>query len=208
METKVTLTDLAVLDKSYYQAGAAAEIRDLDKYFYLSMAGKCAPEHADFTQAIQTIYAVAHGIKFQCKGEDNDFVIPKMECHWFIEGGLEVQHLFMETPREEWCWNLLIRMPDQVDEGHFFRAIGDLKDKDEADDRYDQVKFELINEGKCVQVLHVGSWDEEGPSLGKIFSLIEAEGLTVRGYHKEIYLSDPNEVEEAEKQTILRYQVQ
>lgn len=208
METVVSKVDLSKVDRSYYHAGPKAEIRDLDAYFYLTVSGQCAPEDQKFLTAIETIYSVAYAIKFLCKGEDHDFVVPKMECHWFIEGGLEKQHLFTKTPRNEWCWKILFRMPDFVEENHFLRALSAAKGKDpERTESYDQLIFELINEGRCAQVMHVGSWDDEGPSLEKIFTLIEEEGLSVSGYHKEIYISDPNRTEETRKKTILRYQV-
>jgi hypothetical protein len=206
METMATKINLQKADLNYYAAGATPEIRDLDTYNYLTIAGEGSPEEPAFNEAIQTIYAVAYGIKFLCKGQDNDFVVPKMECHWFIAGGPEVQHKFPETPMDQWLWKIQMRMPDVVEREHFDQALRKAV-IDKGFSALEKLKFELINEGKCIQVMHIGSWDQEGPSIQKIMDLVAEEGLQITGYHKEIYISEPTRVEEARKKTILRYQV-
>ena len=205
METLTAKINLEKADPNYYKVGTTPELRDLDTYNYVTIEGKCSPQEPAFNQAIEAIYAVAYGIKFLCKAEDADFVVPKMECYWFIDGGLEVQHKFTETPMEEWNWKIQIRLPDVVEREHYDRSLANAKKK--ALPKLDEVKFELINEGRCVQIMHVGPWDQEGPSIVKLMQLVQQEGLTVIGYHKEIYISDPNRAEEQNKKTILRYQV-
>lgn len=206
METMTTKINLQKADPNYYKAGVKAEIRDLDTYNYLTIEGEGSPEAPAFNEAIQAIYAVAYAIKFLCKGQDNDFVVPKMECYWYIAGGLEVQYKFPETLMDQWLWKIQMRMPDIVEREHFDKALRKVVvDKGLA--ALGSLKYELINEGKCVQVMHIGSWDEEGPSIEKIMNLVAEEGLEITGYHKEIYISEPNKVEESRKKTILRYQV-
>ncbi|MEM8894312.1 MAG: GyrI-like domain-containing protein [Bacteroidota bacterium] len=198
--------NLQKIDTDYYKAGSKPVLRDLDTYNYLTIAGKGSPLEAKFNEAIQAMYAVAYGIKFLCKGQDNDFVVPKMECYWYIEGGLEVQHEFPNTPMDQWVWKIQMRMPDVVEREHFDQALRKAV-VDKGLKSLGQLKYELINEGKCVQIMHVGSWDMEGPSIEKIMKFVAAEGLQITGYHKEIYISDPMRVEEEKKKTILRYQV-
>lgn len=208
MEAIMSKLDLNKTDKNYYHAGAKPDVRDFDCYYYLSIEGKSAPENQLFLSAIEAIYGIAYGIKFICKGEDNDFVVPKMECHWFIDGGPEIQHQFAATPRDQWRWKILLRMPDFVEGDHFFRAMENLKNKKRAlADFINLVKYELINEGKCAQIMHLGSYDEEGPTLEKIHGFIKNQGLTIIGYHKEIYISDPRRTPAHKMKTILRYQV-
>ena len=206
METMAAKINLEKTDPNYYKAGSRPEIRDLDTYNFLTIAGKCSPQEAPFNEAVEAIYAVAYGIKFLCKSEDNDFVIPKMECYWFIDGGPEVQHKFTETPMEEWNWKIQIRMPDFVEEDHFNRALRKAV-VDKGLKSLNNLKYELINEGKCVQIMHIGSWDAEGPTIAKLMEFVQEERLTIVGYHKEVYISDPRRVEEDRKKTILRYQV-
>lgn len=206
MNAIIEKINLQKTDPNYYTAKKNPEIRDLDSYYYLTATGKSSPESQPFLQAIEELYAVAYAIKFRCKAEDMDFVVPKMEGFWWIDGGPEIQHKFTETPKEEWNWKIVIRMPDFVEGDHFYRAIQQLKVKKPAKD-FGNVKFELINEGKCVQALHIGSYDEETPTIMNMLEFMKEHNLEVAGYHHEIYLSDPRKTEESKLKTILRYAV-
>lgn len=206
METTYEKINLLKLDPNYYTAKKEPQLRDLDVYYYLTIAGKSSPESESFLQGIEDLYAVAYAIKFRCKAEDMDFVVPKMEGFWWVDGGLEEQHKFMETPKEEWNWKIVIRMPDFVEGDHFYRALQQLKVKQPTKDA-GNVKFELINEGKCVQSLHLGSYEEETPTIMSMLEFMKENNLKVAGYHHEIYLSDPRKTEESKLKTILRYAV-
>ena len=98
-------------------------------------------------------------------------------------------------------------MPDFVEGDHFYRAVQKVKAKNPELLIEDQVKFELINEGLCVQGLHIGSYYEEEPTIAKIIEFIQDNGLEVAGYHHEIYLSDPRKTPDEKLKTILRYAV-
>ena len=98
-------------------------------------------------------------------------------------------------------------MPDFVEGDHYYRAVQKVKLKNPELLHDDEVKFELINEGLCVQGLHIGSFYEEEPTIAKIMEFIQENGLQVAGYHHEIYLSDPRKTAEEKLRTILRYAV-
>ncbi|MCP4459663.1 MAG: hypothetical protein GY816_16800 [Cytophagales bacterium] len=208
MGATIEKLDLHKTDKNYYKIGKEPEIRDLDAYYYLTREGSGGPENTDFMLTIEQLYAVAYKIKFLCKAEDMDFVVPKMEAFWWIKGGLEKQHLFPQTPKEEWNWKIVIRMPDFVEADHFSRAVQTVKVKSPNLLKNDEVQYELINEGKCAQILHLGSYGEEEPTLMKIMKHIEENGLKVNNYHHEIYLSNPRKTPEQKLRTILRYGVE
>ena len=207
MEAIIEKLDLEKEDHNYYKTGKEPEIRDLDPYYYLTVEGKSSPSSESFNLAIEQVYAVAYNIKFLCKAEDLDFKVPKMEGFWWIDGGLEAQHKFTETPEDEWNWKITIRMPDFVEGDHFYRAIQSTKLKKPELSVEDKVKYELINEGKCVQILHIGSYDSETESIEKIMNFNKLNNLEVAGYHHEIYLSDPRKTPEHKLRTILRYAV-
>ncbi len=198
--------DLTKSDLNYYKVGKKPEIRDLDPYYYLTIEGQSAPEDPIFHRAIEKLYAVAFGIKFLAKGQDMDFTVPKMEGFWWIDGGVEKQEQFENTPREEWYWKIVIRMPDFIEESHYFRAIEGVKFKGKIDN-VEEVKFELINEGKSAQILHIGSYDKEGPTIQKLHEFIFDQELQITGYHHEIYLSDPRKTAVERLKTIIRYAV-
>jgi hypothetical protein len=147
-------------------------------------------------------YAVAYGIKFTCKSQDMDFVVPKMEAFWWVTGELP----FDETPREEWHWKILFRMPDFVGKSEFDQAVKDGMNKGKLPSDH-KVRFEEIHEGRSVQIMHIGSYDEEKESLDKLYAYMKEFGLEFNGYHHEIYISDPRKVAPEKLKTILRYAV-
>lgn len=207
MEAIIEKLDLQKADPSYYKASKNPEIVDLDSYYYLSVEGKGHPESEPVWKAIEQLYAVAYSIKFNCKAEDMDLKVPKMEGFWWIDGGLEVQHQFPNTPKEDWNWKFVIRMPDFVEGDHFYRAVQKVKLKNPDLIKNDEVSFELINEGRCIQILHIGSYDDEESNVMKIIEYANKEALQINGYHHEIYLSDPRKTSENKLKTILRYSV-
>ena len=204
MEATIEKLDLSKADKTYYSAKKHPTLIDVDSYYFLSVSGKSSPESAQFMVAIENLYAVAYAIKFICKAEDMDFVVPKMEGYWWIDGGLEAQHKFAQTPRDEWNWKIVVRMPDFVEGDHFYRAVRKLEIKGKSTEG---VKYELINEGLSVQILHTGSYENEEPNIMKMLDFIEEQDMEPNGYHHEIYLNDPRKISVDKLRTILRYAV-
>jgi hypothetical protein len=207
MQATIEKLDLAKADPAYYKAGQQPKLVDLDAYYYLSHEGAGSPSEKVFEQAIERLYAVAYQIKFLCKAQDMDFVVPKMEGQWWIDGGPDVQHLFATKPESEWLWKIMLRMPDFVEADHFYRAVQLVKKK-KPDVLDDQVKLQLSQATKAVQVLHLGSYHDEQPTIAKAIQFIQSNGLQINAYHKEIYLSDPRKTSEEKLRTIIRYGVE
>ena len=194
--------DLTKTDKTYYTAKKTPQIIEATPYNYLTINGVSSPEDSVFLSAIESIYAVAYGVKFSFKEEGKDFVVPKMECQWWVEGGQP----FEQTPRDEWHWNIAIPMPEFVNISDVEHAIQTQIAK-KGSPQISEVQFRPLNEGKCVQILHIGSYDEEAPTLEKLFAFVSEQGLEINGYHHEIYISDPRKTEAHKLKTILRYPV-
>ncbi len=186
----------------YYKAKQSPSIREFEPYYYITISGQSGPEEELFTSAIQTIYPVAFGIKSLCKANNLDFVVPKLEGQWWVE---DVRP-FDEVPTNEWFWRIMIRMPDFVNEDLFDQAKSNMMLKGKKG-RFNELKFEQINEGKCVQLLHIGPYTEEGKSIDKIIDKLKTESLEFNGHHHEIYISDPQRTPAWKLKTILRYPV-
>lgn len=187
---------------AYYQVGLDPVTITLDAINYLTISGQSAPEDQKFIGAIEAIYPIAYGIKGYYKAQEKDFVVPKMECIWWVADGND----FEKTPKGEWFWKIIIRMPEFVD----IKTFNETKEAALAKkklERLNDVNFEEINEGKCIQVLHLGSYDEEAASIGKIFNLMAKNNLQINGYHHEIYISDPTKTAVENLKTIIRYPV-
>ena len=192
--------DLTKAYPEYYKATTKPQVVNIEPLNYLIIQGQSSPEDPRFLSAVEELYGMAYIIKFDCKSKESDFVVPKMEGFWWVEGELP----FEETPREEWHWKLTMRMPDFVGDLEFNQAKDALKDKGK---QHSRVKLDEIHEGLSVQILHVGSYEEEGPSLEKLFNYIKQEGFEINGHHHEIYLSDPTKTAHENLKTILRYAV-
>ncbi len=195
--------DLRKSDKSYYHAGLKPKLVDVKPYHYLMIDGVSAPEDPLFGSSMEALYAVAFGIKFYCKSQDRDFVVPKIEAQWWVSGDLP----FEQAPREQWHWNLVIPMPDFVTE-QIFEQIKSATQTKKQLDLISKVQLEPLNEGKSAQILHLGSYDEEAATIERLFSFITSEGMQISGNHHEIYLSDPRRTPEEKLKTIIRYPIQ
>lgn len=205
MKTLIKKTDLLKEDPNYYKVSKNPEIRDLDTYYYLSISGKCAPDDERFLSAIEALYKVAYTIKFMLKENELDFVIPKMEGFWWVDGGAQEQAQFIKIPKSQWNWKILIRLPDFVEADHFTRAKYIAEEKNVDFPEIKEVLFEKINEGRCAQILHLGSYDDEEATLDILHKFIESNGYKINNYHHEIYLSDPRRTAPEKLRTILRY---
>ena len=107
MATKI---DLVKEDKTYYTAKPNPQIVDFPEIFYLAVKGKGEPAGKLFTEAVQSLYPLAYGIKGICKKDGRDFAVAKLEGLWWVKSNKPA----LEVPRQEWYWKLLIRLPDFV----------------------------------------------------------------------------------------------
>jgi len=197
-----TKLDLTKEYKTYYTAKTTPEVVEFDEIPFLTIDGKGKPGGEEFTSKIEALYPLAYGVKKICKKQGKDFGVPKLEGIWWVESG----RLALEVPREEWRWKLLIRMPDFVTSEMVEEAKEEVFKK-KGIELINEIKFEKMKEGKCVQILHIGPYSTEPESLAKMKKLMEEENLVENGLHHEIYLSDPRRVPEEKWKTILRQPV-
>ena len=110
--------DLSKKYRSYYQAKTTVEELVIEEAGYLAIEGKGDPSAAEFSRNIEALYGIAYAIKFLCKDQGNDFVVPKLEGNWWYDENkyarLSPEHAALEVPRSEWQYQLMIRMPDFV----------------------------------------------------------------------------------------------
>lgn len=199
--------DLTKEYKNYYSAKTKPELFEIGSANYLSIKGKGDPSDKLFAENIEALYSVAYTIKFSFKALDKDFVVSKLEGLWWFD---EKKHKDITIaaapkliPRSEWEYRLLIRLPDFVGENDISMAMQKVTFK-KGIEKAKEVEFYIMNEGKVVQMLHVGPFDKEPESLQKISEVITSLGLKRNGLHHEIYLSDFRKTEPAKLKTILR----
>ena len=171
---------------------------------YLTITGQGSPKGKEFEAAVSALYSVAFTVKMAEKSAGHDYKVCHLEGQWWTDGGADWQI----TEPEQWRWRLLIRVPDFVEETRVRAAIEMLTAKRRGGELVNQVTLGTLEEGHCVQVLHVGPYSAEKTTLDKMDRVTTSRGMRFRGPHHEIYLSDPRRVPEARLRTILRHPVQ
>ncbi|WP_062525844.1 GyrI-like domain-containing protein [Demequina rhizosphaerae] len=189
-------------------AAKKGEIRlvDVPPTRYLMVDGRGDPNTSpDFAAAVEALYPVAYKTKFASKRElGRDYVVMPLEGLWTAD---DPASFTTRRDKSAWAWTLMIMTPDWVDDALVERAREAAGAKD-APARLADVRLETLAEGRCVQTLHLGSFDDEGPVLAHLHDeFIPAHGLRMTGRHHEIYLSDFRTVPPERLRTILRQPV-
>jgi hypothetical protein len=196
--------DLKKLD-GYRARRGEFSILDLPPRGYLMIDGHGDPNTADFSTAIETLFPVAYALKFASKRElDRDYVVPPLEGLW---SSPDPTVFTSARDKSRWDWTLLSLVPDWIGAEHVAAAI-QIVARRNPPTRLDELRLETLDEGRCVQTLHVGSFDDEGEVLARMHDeFIPSNGLVMTGRHHELYLSDFRRVEPSRLRTILRQPV-
>ena len=176
---------------------------------YIMIGGKGNPNDADFSNRVAALYALAYAIKTEFKAaasgagapeEVQDFSVYPLEGVW-------KQKRDGALVKEELEYAIMIRQPDFITESMVRRAMDTVKRK-KPDPLYEEIRFDAMQDGTCIEILHIGAFDEEPASFEKMARFAEQNGLKrVRRCHREIYLNNANRVEKSRLKTILRFSV-
>lgn len=201
-------TDLIKLYPSYYKAKKVPEQVSLEEANFISITGKGDPSSPIFAEKVGALYAVAYGVKFHYKLLGQDYTVPKLEgLWWFDTKKFGESFSFSETPkiipREEWYWELLLRLPDFVSPEQVKKVRMEVFAK-RKDLNIPEVEYVTMKEGEVVQMLHEGPFSNEPVSLEKIQEFMKEKNLEKAGMHHEIYLSDFRTTAPEKLKTILR----
>jgi hypothetical protein len=184
------------------------EIRivDLPDAQYLMVDGHGDPNTSPlYADALAALYPVAYKLKFASKRElGRDYVVPPLEGLWWAD---DPAAFTVARDKSRWDWTMMIMTPGWIDQALFESAVAQVGAKTPPP-RLADVRLGSLAEGRCVQTLHVGSYDDEGPVLEHLHEeFIPAHGLRMVGKHHEVYLSDARRVAPAKLRTILRQPV-
>jgi hypothetical protein len=154
-----------------------------------------------YAEAVAALFAVSYAVKFASKRQlGRDYVVGPLEGLWSADDPAK----FVDRAKDEWEWTMMVTQPEWVTPSMVDDAIaakGDLP-------AVRRLRFARYAEGLAVQVLHIGSFDDEGPVLERLHhEFMPENGLAFNGPHHEIYLSDPRRTEPAKLRTILRQPV-
>lgn len=178
---------------------------DVPEFRYAAVDGRGDPNTPPaYADAVQALYAVAYTLKFACKKTlGRDFVVAPLEGLWRADD----PSAFLARRKEVWEWTMMISQPDWVTEDVFRAALDEVAEKKDVPALGD-VRLLTLVEGTCAQILHIGSYDDETPTLARLHDhYLPDNGLTFNGDHHEIYLSDARRTPPAKLKTILRQPV-
>jgi hypothetical protein len=196
--------DLLKLHKADYVTPKKPVLLKVGPAKYLAVEGRGAPADAAFQVAVGALYAVAFTIKMTRKAAGKgDYKIAWLEGLWW---GPDKRAPYAVKSPKHWRWKVLIRTPTFVSARDLAKAQQDLLAKGKVAE-IAKVKLETLREGRCIQLLHVGSYAKEVASIEAMHDFAEGHGLAFRGVHHEIYLSDPRRVPMSKLRTILRHPV-
>ena len=216
--------------KEFYLPKDKPDIVKVPSMNYVAVRGEGDPnqEDGDYKKAIGLLYGIAFTIKMSKKGDHQidgyfDFVVPPLEGFWWQaerypldailqsdrtgrrEGmdGIDYAH------KEDFHWISVIRLPDFVTKNDFRWAIEEATKKKKLD--FSKVEFLTVEEGLCVQCMHIGSYDDEPITVAMMHEFMERQGyeldITDKRLHHEIYLSDARKVAPEKLKTVIRHPI-
>ena len=193
--------DLKKTYADHYSARATPTVVDVPSRPFLMIDGAGDPNtSAGYVDAVEALYPIAYGLRAQVKAATGDtYVVMPLEGLWWAEDMSE----FDPTDKSNWLWTMMIGLPDAVTEAMVDETIPAITAKKKllAGER---VRFEHFAEGHAAQVLHIGAYAEEAPTIASLHAFIAEQGGELTGTHHEIYLSDPRKAATDRLRTIIR----
>jgi hypothetical protein len=177
------------------------QVVDVPPMQYIMVDGRGDPNTAQaYQDALEAVYAVAYTLKFSSKGLDKDFVVPPLEGLWWAED----KAIFVSDERVDWLWTAMIMQPEWITQEMVNEAKAQAGAKKELT-ALPALRMETYHEGVSAQIMHIGPYSEEGPTLARLHQeWIPANGYVEAGKHHEIYLSDPRRTAPEKLKTVLR----
>ena len=170
---------------------------------YLMVDGKGDPNTSkDFREAIQALYGLSYTLKFTLKSAGVEFVVMPLEGLFHARDPA----VFLQGNKDQWHWTIMILQPRGVTEKRLASAREDLMRKRKLS-TLPEVRLQRFAEGLCVQVLHIGPYAAERPTIEALHAFMRENGYTFAGAHHEIYISDPNRTDPSRMKTVIRQPV-
>jgi hypothetical protein len=176
---------------------------DVPPMKFLMIDGHGDPNTAqEYQDAVEALYAVAYELKFVSKREQGmDYVVPPLEGLWWAE---DMETFTIRRDKSAWNWTTMIMQPEWITQEMLEKALKQVERKKNLP-ALSRLRLETYHEGLSVQIMHIGSYDDEAPTIAKLHNeFIPENGYQEAGKHHEIYLSDPRKVAPEKLKIVLR----
>lgn len=198
--------------KEYYLPKQKPQIVEIPSMNYIAVRGKGNPneENGAYQQAIGVLYAIAYTLKMSYKTDYKiegffEYVVPPLEGFWWQEGVKGVDY----SKKDSFCWISMIRLPDFITRADFDWAVQEATRKKKLN--CSATEFLTVDEGLCVQIMHIGPYDDEPATVQIMDDYLKANGyvndISADRMHHEIYLSDARKTAPDKWKTVIRHPI-
>ena len=197
-------------EKNLYLPGTSPEVIDVPPLKYYIINGRGNPNDEFFGEYIQVLYSLSYGIRMAPKSGDTpegyyEYTVYPLEGVWDLDE--EARKKEGPLDKDSLIFDLMIRQPDFVTEEIALETIEKIRRK-KPHALLDQAEFRIIEEGKCLQTMHLGSYDKEAESFALMEAFCSANVFTrLSKKHREIYLNDARKTAPEKLKTVLRFKI-
>lgn len=194
------------LKQFYLPSSKAVGLIDVPPLQFIMIDGHGDPNTSkEFREAVEALFSVSYAVKFIVKKGDAgvDYGVMPLEGLWWSDDMVT----FSVENKADWKWTLMIMQPEMITPGLFETALQKTQQKKSLT-ALSMLRLHTFAEGKAAQILHVGPFSKEGPTIERIHSYIQQNGYSAAGKHHEIYLSDITKTAPDKLKTILRQPIQ
>ena len=156
-----------------------------------------------YSEAVEALYGLAYSIKFRVKSQGYEYTVPPLEGLWWIDDMSQ----FSLAVKDLWKWTMMIMQPSFVHEAEVEASINELKRKKNPAG-LDKIRFDSYTEGLSIQILYLGAYADEGPTIARMHEYAHNNGYRLASKHHEIYLGDPRRTAPEKLKTVLRQPIQ
>ncbi len=199
-------------EKQVYLPKTEPEVIDVPTYKFITISGEGNPNSPEFAEHIATLYPISYAIKMNLKKLDlqpigySDYTVYPLEGIWDLNEKAKATYDGTFN-KDDLVFKLMIRQPDFVSEEFYLEMLALVKKK-KSHPLQEKLNFESITDGKCIQMLHIGPYDNEPVSFAKMERFAENNNLKrFSKAHREIYLSDFRKVAPEKLKTVLRFNI-
>ena len=184
----------------YFPPQGKFTVVDVPSMNFLMIDGHGDPNHSlQYQQVVEALYSLSYSLKFALKPQGVEYSVAPLEGLWWMEDMRE----FSMLTKDRWDWRMMIMQPQPVTAELVARMTAEVQRKKDLP-ALEGLRFEAYEEGLAMQVMYLGAYADEGPTIARMHAFIAEQGYALRGKHHEIYLGDPRRAAPEKLKTVIR----